>query len=133
MPREFKRTQRVAQAITRELSVLILKEVSDPRILPVSIADVKVSRDFAHAKIYFSVLEDEQAKEAEVALNQASGFLRTLLAARIKLRMMPKLHFVYDDTLVRARKMDKLIDSLFPNGVDTPSSNSVSSDAISEH
>lgn len=120
MPREFKRTDRVAHAITRELSVLISREINDPRIYPVSIADVKVSRDFAHAKVFFSVMEENQAQEAEIALNQAAGFLRTRLAAKITLRTMPKLHFVYDDTLAKARKMDKLIDSLFSENKEPP-------------
>lgn len=114
MPREFKRTDRVGHAIAKELAILIVREVRDPRISPVSISSVKVSRDFAHAKIYFSVLMPDQVMDATIALDQASSFLRTRLASKLHLRTMPRLHFEYDDTLDRARRMDQLIDGLFP-------------------
>lgn len=123
MPREFKRTDRVGHAIAKELSNLISREVRDPRISPVSISLVKVSRDFAHAKIFFTVLMPEQITDATLALDQASGFLRTKLASKLSLRTMPKLHFIYDDTLDRARHMDKLIDGLFTNDSSEDSSN----------
>jgi ribosome-binding factor A len=76
----------------------------------ITLAQVKVSKDLSHAKIYVSVMLEEHAKEALEALNKASGFLRAQLAKRIQMRVMPSLSFVYDDTTIKANRLSKLID-----------------------
>ncbi len=125
------RMQRVADQIQRELATLIQLEVSDPRIGMVSVTGVEVSRDFAHAKVFVTVLnslgEDSQLNsitltqpgeldELEVqqnikALNKAAGYLRTLLAKRLDLRSVPKLHFHFDASIQRGQQISSLIDS----------------------
>jgi ribosome-binding factor A len=110
MPTEYSRTERVSQQIIRDLSMLIRNSVKDPRVGIVTILEVNVSRDFAHAKVYFDTLMQENAQEAEATLNHAAGFLRRELGRRLRLRSTPALKFIYDDTQVRGNEMSALID-----------------------
>lgn len=113
MPREFSRSERVADAVQQELAVLIRDEVRDPRVGMVNITDVEVSRDLAYGKVYVTFVEerDDKAIAAGIsALNGASGYLRKLLGAAIKLRIVPKLTFFYDETGRRGQHLSALID-----------------------
>lgn len=113
MAKEYSRAERVADAVQRELAVLIRDEVRDPRVGMVSITDVDISRDLAYGKIYISFVgdrEDDDIKAAVAALNGASGYLRRLLAAQIKLRITPTLTFFYDDSGRRGEHLSALID-----------------------
>ncbi|GAB6039588.1 30S ribosome-binding factor RbfA [Endothiovibrio diazotrophicus] len=109
MPREFPRSRRVGEQMQRELAELIRDEVKDPRVGMVTIAAVEVSKDLAHAKVWFTVLGAEPTVTAE-GLNRASGFLRRELGRRMVLRSVPQLHFVYDDSVVRGNELASLID-----------------------
>lgn len=111
MSRDFKRTDRIADAIQKELSVIIQHELKDPRVGMVTLAGVKVARDLAHARIFVSVMFEETAQESIAALNNAAAFLRVRLAKRVQLRIMPQLSFVYDDTTVKANHLSRLIDA----------------------
>lgn len=110
MARDFKRTDRVADVIQRELAQIIHQEVKDPRVGIITLAGVKVSKDLAYAKVYVSVMSEETAAECIKTLNNAASFLRVLLAKRLKLRVMPALSFVYDDTTIKANRLSRLID-----------------------
>jgi ribosome-binding factor A len=113
MPREFTRAERVSDAVQQELAVLIRDEVRDPRVGMVSVTDVDVSRDLAYAKIHVTFVGDHSQKEideAMAALNGASGYLRKLLAGSIKLRITPKLNFVFDESGRRGQHLTALID-----------------------
>lgn len=110
MPRDFKRTDRIADTIQKELAVIIQREVNDPRLGMVTISYVKVSKDLGYAKIYVNILPDELAKESVKTLNNAAGFMRSLLAKRINMRVIPALSFIYDDTTLKAHRISKLID-----------------------
>ena len=110
MARDFNRTDRIADVIQRELSQLIHQEVKDPRVGMVTISAVEVSRDLSHAKVHVSVMSENLAAESIEGLNKAAGFLRALLAKRIKLRIIPFLRFVYDDTTIKANYISRLID-----------------------
>lgn len=110
MPRDFKRTDRIATAIQQEVAQIIQQEIQDPRLGMVTLSEVKVSKDLAHAKIYVNVLPDELAVESVKTLNSAAGFVRGLLSKRINTRTVPALSFVYDDTTLKANKLSKLID-----------------------
>ncbi len=112
MAKEYSRSERVADAVQRELAVLIRDEVRDPRVGMLSITDVEISRDLAYGKIYVSFVgeRDDEIKGAMAALNGASGYLRRLLAAQIKLRITPTLTFFYDDTGRRGQQLSALID-----------------------
>ncbi len=109
MPKEFSRSQRMAEQIRRELSQLIRDEVKDPRVNWVSVTSVKCSKDLAHAVVYFSQLEKDGVDETTQALNRAAGFLRRLLSSRIRSRIVPSIKFVHDNSLERGADMDALI------------------------
>ena len=99
---------RVADQIQRDLSELIAREVKDPRIGMVTLQGVEVTPDYAHAKVFFSVLTGNPAECAE-GLNQAAGFLRAGLFKRLHIHTVPTLHFLFDRTTEQAADMNALI------------------------
>lgn len=107
----FSRKDRINEQIRRELAELIRAEVKDPRVGMVSITEVEVTPDYAHARVYFSTLADE-TKIAEVALGlqKASGFLRRELGRRVRIHTTPQLHFIHDTSLERGADLSRLID-----------------------
>lgn len=109
MPRDFSRTDRVAEQIKRDLAELIRLEVKDPRVRMVTLTAVEVTSDYAHAKIYYTVLEGE-SKAVQQGLERASGFLRSQIAHAMKLRVTPQLHFIYDASVERGTHLSQLID-----------------------
>ncbi|WP_311065776.1 30S ribosome-binding factor RbfA [Halomonas sp. DWK9] len=111
--REFKRTDRVADQLHKELAVLIQREVKDPRLGTVTVSGATVSRDLGYADIYVTLLgeqEPERIKENLQVLKRASGFLRSQIAKRIKLRHVPELRFHFDESVVRGQHLSSLID-----------------------
>ena len=109
MPREFSRSQRMAEQIRRDLAELVNQELKDPRMGFLSFTAVKLSRDLSDAAIYCSVLEEDKRKETLETLSRATGYLRTELAKRFRSRTVPKLKFVNDDSVLRGEKMESLI------------------------
>jgi ribosome-binding factor A len=101
------RSHRVADQIQRDLAVLI-RELKDPRIGMVTINAVEVSPDYAHAKVFFSVLVGD-AQTSEEGLNEAAGFLRNGLFKRLQIHTVPTLHFQFDRTTERAADLNALI------------------------
>jgi ribosome-binding factor A len=99
---------RVADQIQRDLTELIARELKDPRVGMVTIQSVEVTPDYAHAKVYFSLLEGDAGLCAE-GLNQAAGFLRAGLFKRLHIHTVPTLHFIFDRTTERAADMNALI------------------------
>lgn len=113
MPREFKRSERVADALQRELAELLRTELDDPRVELANITSVDVSRDLASAKVFVSFIGQrsvEQCAEAIAALNGAAGFLRGRLGGVIRLRIVPRLHFIHDTTGDRGQRLAALIE-----------------------
>lgn len=111
--REFKRTDRVADQLQKELAVLIQREVKDPRLGMVTVSGVEVSRDLGYADVYITLLGEqtsERIKENLQVLKRAAGFLRSQLAKRVKLRHVPELRFHYDESVVRGQQLSSLID-----------------------
>ena len=104
--REFKRTDRVADQLQKELAVLIQREVKDPRLGMVTVSGATVSRDLGYADIYVTLLgeqDPERIKENLQVLKRAAGFLRSQIAQRIKLRHVPELRFHFDESVVRGQ------------------------------
>jgi ribosome-binding factor A len=99
---------RVADQIQRDLAELI-RELKDPRIGMVTLHVVEVTPDYAHAKVFFSLLVGQPA-ECEQALNEAAGFLRNGLFKRLQIHTVPTLHFVFDRTTERAAELNLLIE-----------------------
>ncbi len=111
MAKEYDRSLRIAEQLHRELALLIHDEVDDPRVGELTIAEVEVSRDLSHAKVFYSMLAGSGAcTETQAGLERAAGFLRRALGQRLYLRAIPRLHFVYDDTQERGSYLSVLID-----------------------
>lgn len=107
------RLVRINDRIREELSEILLMQVSDPRLLGISVTDVKVDRELAYASIYVSALEgSERSKEILEGLEHASGFLRHELATRVDLRTFPRLKFYWDPTFEKAERMEEIFSSL---------------------
>jgi ribosome-binding factor A len=102
------RAFKVADQIQRDLTELIARELKDPRVGMVTIQAVEVTPDYAHAKVFFSLLVGDPVETTE-ALNQAAGFLRNGLFKRLHIHTVPTLHFVFDRTTERAADMNALI------------------------
>lgn len=116
-PRRTDRLSRVGEQIRRELSDILRRELRDPRVGRVTLTDVEVSTDYAHAVVFFSCLESSQVSEATAGLQRAAGFLRSQLARRITLHATPVLRFVYDESIERGDHLSRLIDGLHdPSG-----------------
>ena len=99
---------KVADQIQRDLAELIARELKDPRVGMVTINAVEVTPDYAHAKVFFSILVGDPEETTE-ALNQAAGFLRNHLFKRLHIHTVPTLHFQFDRTTERAADMNALI------------------------
>ncbi|SNS35878.1 ribosome-binding factor A [Noviherbaspirillum humi] len=103
---------RVADQIQRDLSEIIAFELKDPRVGMITITEVQVTPDYAHAKIFFTTLNDseEAVQNAITGLHKASGFLRGQLGRRLTIHMIPELHFVHDRSTARGMELSRLID-----------------------
>lgn len=111
MRKENGRTRRIAELLQRELADLIRRELHDPRVTQVTLTSVDVSSDLSHAKVYITQLTGlQQATETLKVLNKASGFLRHALRDRVLLRVIPQLHFHYDESVEEGAKISSLID-----------------------
>ena len=115
MPREFSRSERMAEQLRRELAEIVRDEIKDPRLGFVSFTEVRMSRDLSHAVIYCSVLNAEDQAESIDVLNRAVGFIRKEIARRIRARIVPTLKFTIDDSVVRGAAMDSLISKAIQN------------------
>lgn len=110
MPKDFPRSRRVGEQIRRELMDVLRREVKDPRTAGVTVTAVQVSRDLAHAKVFFTLLDrSHSVEEATRALNGAAGFLRHALAQVLMIRTVPQLRFVFDHSIEHAAHMEELI------------------------
>jgi ribosome-binding factor A len=111
MPRDFKRSERVAGTLRRELARLIQLEVKDPDVGFVGLSDVEVTRDLAHARVFVTVFEPEKAAASIKALNKAAGYLRRRLGQEMRIRAVPELHFEHDASVETGQRMDDLIEA----------------------
>jgi len=109
MPREFSRSQRMAEQVRRELAEIVQDELKDPRLGFLSFTEVRMSRDLSHAVVYCSVLNSDDMKESIDVLNRATGFIRKSIGRRIRARIVPTLKFVADESIARGAEMDDLI------------------------
>ena len=111
MPAGFSRSDRVAEQIRRELAELIRLEIKDPRVKLVTITDVEITADYAHAKIFYTTLVPaDQRAELDRGLKRSAGFLRREVGRRVRIHHNPELHFVYDGSVERGSHLSQLID-----------------------
>ena len=111
MPAGFSRSDRVAEQIRRELAELIRLEIKDPRVNLVTITDVEVTPDYAHAKVFYtSLVPADQRAELDRGLKRSAGFLRREIGRRVRIHHNPELHFVFDGSVERGSHLSQLID-----------------------
>ncbi len=103
---------RVADQIQRDLSEIIAFELKDPRVGMITITEVQVTPDYAHAKVFFTMLNDNKEAVANTVqgLTQASGFIRGQLGRRLTIHTLPQIHFVHDTSISRGMELSSLID-----------------------
>ncbi len=109
MPKGYARTDRIAEQIQREVAQLLRLDVKDPRVRMITLTGVEVTKDYSHAKVFYTTL-DGVSDAVQQGLEHASGYLRSQLAHSMKLRIMPQLHFVYDPSIERGAHLSQLID-----------------------
>ena len=130
--KSFSRRDRVSEQIRRELAELIRGELKDPRVGMISLTDVAVTADYAHAKVYFSTLAGSaKVDEVMTGLEKASGFLRRELGRRISIHTTPQLHFVFDQSLERGADLSALIQKAVAISDSSESSESPEADPTS--
>ncbi len=137
MAREFKRTDRVAEQMQREMAQIIQLEVRDPRIGMVTVSGVDMSRDLRYATVHVTFLgigEDKQSvKDALKVLNQASSYVRVLIGKRMNMRVVPEIKFAFDSSIARGSELSALIKDARNKDSDNESeSNFDSTDSSSE-
>lgn len=128
MPKEYSRSQRMAEQVRREVAEIARDNIKDPRMGFLSFTEVRMSRDLSHAVIYCSVFESEQQNETIELLNRAVGVFRKELARRIRARIVPTLKFVADESITRGAAMDNLISK----AIHSDAENSQLSDEVSK-
>lgn len=111
MPKQYGRNERVAALMLQETAKILQQELKDPRVRQATVTEVSVSPDLRNAKIYVSTLAggEGSAEELIAGLDRASGFIRSTLASRLKLRYMPQISFEFDKLQTEAMKLDALI------------------------
>ncbi|MGB0495504.1 MAG: 30S ribosome-binding factor RbfA [Kangiellaceae bacterium] len=113
MAREFKRTDRVAEQLQRELAQIIQQEIKDPRLGMVTVCKVHLSRDLHYATVYVTFLGIEETKKATAKgveiLNEASSYIRSSIGKRMRMRAIPHVKFLFDESISRGRDLSSLI------------------------
>ncbi len=107
------RAHRIAERIRRELAEMLLTQIADPRLAPITVTDVEVDRELAFATVYVSTVEGgPHREEILAALRKARGHLRSQLAAKIELRAFPDLRFRFDTSQDRGARVEALLEQL---------------------
>ena len=106
-----RRKDRVSELLKEEIADILIREVKDPRIVLVTIMDVDVTKDLRQAKVFFSVNKSSK-EEALRGLNSASKFIKRTLGKRVRLKYIPTIIFIYDNSLEYGSKIDKIIEDL---------------------
>jgi len=112
MAKEYARTDRVGQQIQKEIAIILMREIKDPRLSMTTVSAVEVTRDLAYAKVFVTFFDDdaEKIKSSVEVLNEAEGYIRSLLAKRLRARIMPHIRFVYDQSMSEGVRMSSLVD-----------------------
>jgi ribosome-binding factor A len=106
---DFTRSRRVADQIGRELAVVLIEEVDDPRLRGLTVSGVDLSPDMRNATVFVTLPADGEVPAALAALDHARGLLRRRLGQRVRLKYLPALRFVHDTTLDRAERIERLL------------------------
>jgi ribosome-binding factor A len=115
------RPNRVADQVRAELAELLTREVHDPGIGFVTLTRVQVSPDLQVARVYYTTLGDEGARRSTTrALDRAAPFLRRRIGARLRLRRVPELTFVYDDSIAGQDRIEQILNEIHSSALNHP-------------
>lgn len=107
------RQRRVQELLVHEISDIVRREVKDPRVGFVTITDAEVSADLRHARVFYSVLGNEEQREATgEALNRAASFIRGEFARRAQMRYVPEIRFAFDSSVERSARISRLLEQV---------------------
>jgi len=110
---EHKRADRIGDLMLKELAEVLLRRVKDPRLADITLTGVEVSADLRHAKVYYSLLgDDEKRNKAAEGLESAKGFVKRELGKRLTLRRIPDISFYFDASLEHGSHIDRLLAEL---------------------
>ena len=117
MAKDYSRTDRVGEQYQREIAMIIQREIKDPRLSMATVSAIEVSRDLAYAKVFVTFFEEdpEKLKLSLKILNDAAGFIRSLMGKRVRARIMPELRFMHDPSLNEGIRMSRLVDEAIRN------------------
>ncbi len=129
---QYQRRDRVGDLIKREIAQIIQRELKDPGVGFVTITDVEVSADLKQAKVFYSVLGDEDSKRRSAsALKRASGFIQNEIGGRLRLKYTPEILFQFDKSIEYGARIEELIQKI--HNADTPSSEMDRGEAPIDH
>lgn len=106
---------RIASSFVKEISYILANEIRDQDIQFVTVTDCKVTNDLSFAKVYVTVLDDAKKETTVKALNDASSYIRKILADRVNIRHIPELTFVYDESIEYGQKIENIIEDIHHN------------------
>jgi len=134
MAREYARTDRVGQQIQKEIAVILMREIKDPRLSMTTVSAVEVTRDLAYAKVFVTFFNDKPEEiEASISvLTEAEGYIRSLLGKRLRARIMPHLRFVYDSSMSEGVRMSSLVDKAVASDKHADDVDNIATDTDSE-
>jgi ribosome-binding factor A len=112
MAKAFNRSSRVGHELQKEIAIILQREIKDPRLGMVTVSGVDISRDLSYAKVFVTFLNDDDPQVIEqglTVLNDAKGYIRTLIGKAMRLRIIPEIKFFYDESLVKGMQMSSLV------------------------
>ncbi|MBX4133885.1 30S ribosome-binding factor RbfA [Frischella sp. Ac48] len=112
MAKSFTRPQRVGHELQKEIAIILQREIKDPRLGMVTVSGVELSRDLSYGKVFVTFLNDsdpEVVTQGLKVLNDATGYIRSLVGKAMQLRIIPELKFFYDESLVKGMRMSNLV------------------------
>ena len=116
-----KRALKVGDLLLREMATLLMHRVKDPRVQGVTLTGVNLSRDLKHAKVYFSLIGDEKARQkAQAGLDSAKRFIKREIGLRMDLKYIPEIVFRHDPSLDKGEQMERLFKKIKEDGSEEP-------------
>lgn len=107
---EYQRSERIGELLTEIIAEVLRQDIRDPRVAPVTLTAVRVTKDLRQARVYFSILGGSASREEVLAgLRSASGFIRSKVGKQLKLRYVPTIEFFYDESADEAQRIDDLL------------------------
>lgn len=115
MAKSFNRSDRVGHELQKEIALILQREIKDARLGMVTVSDVSLSKDLSYAKVYVTFLNDDDPEvvtQGMKILNDATGYIRTLVGKAMRLRIVPELKFFYDESLVKGMALSSLVSNV---------------------